>query len=135
MTFSLSRSLTVFLHPEKRQVTCVTVKFEEKPEWIGGQISSTAKIHLKYICWQKQKKLKEKMCYFPLCCVCIGSKSNHQQTKAFRVLFFSNGQADDDEIFFCCQTESFLVFQRAFLARRRLSFFGWALRFPSTENC
>ena len=31
----------VFLHPEKRQVTCVMVKFEEKREWIGGQANTS----------------------------------------------------------------------------------------------
>ena len=45
------------------------------------------KIYWKY--W-KRKKLREKMCYFPLCCVRIGPKSNHQQSLS--PIFFSNGQ-------------------------------------------
>lgn len=44
-------------------------------------------IYWKY--W-KRKKLREKMCYFPLCCVRIGPKSNHQQSLS--PIFFSNGQ-------------------------------------------
>ena len=84
------------------------------------------KIYWKY--W-KRKKLREKMCYFPLCCVRIGPKSNHQQSLS-PIFFQMDKKRRWWRDFLFCQTESFLVFQRAFLARRRLSFFRRRTAFP-----
>ena len=41
----------VFLHPEKRQVTCVMVKFEEKREWVGGQANTS----IQYMVFENQR--------------------------------------------------------------------------------
>ena len=69
------------------------------------------KIYWKY--W-KRKKLREKMCYFPLCCVRIGPKSNHQQSLSPIFFFKWTRNADDDEIFFSVRRKVFSFFKEPF---------------------
>ena len=70
----------------KIDVKCQSSKIKMRHFWCFSN-RSYFKIYWKY--W-KRKKLREKMCYFPLCCVRIGPKSNHQQSLS--PIFFSNGQ-------------------------------------------